>query len=34
MPLGDGQALADFQLGLLYIFAISSLGVHTIIMAG
>jgi len=34
MPLAQGQALADFQLGLLYIFAISSLGVHTIIMAG
>jgi NADH-quinone oxidoreductase subunit H len=26
--------LSDFNLGLLYIFALSGLGVHTVIMAG
>ena len=34
IPIGDGQTLCDFHLGLLYSFAISSLSVHTIIMAG
>lgn len=34
IPTGDGQSLCDFQLGTLYTFALSSLGVHTIIMAG
>lgn len=33
-PLGEGMVLLDFRLGLLYIFAISSLGVHTVIRAG
>jgi NADH-quinone oxidoreductase subunit H len=34
IPTGEGQTLCDFQLGTLYTFALSSLGVHTIIMAG
>jgi len=33
-PLSEGRVLLDFRLGLLYIFAISSLGVHTVIRAG
>lgn len=34
IPVGEGAVLADFNLGLLFVFAISSLGVHTVIMAG
>lgn len=34
IPVGEGVVLADFNLGLLFVFAISSLGVHTVIMAG
>lgn len=34
IPISEGAVLSDFRLGLLYTFAISSLGVHTIIMAG
>ena len=34
LPLGDGALLCDFRLSLLYVFMLSSLGVHTIIMAG
>ena len=34
MSVGEDSAFADFNLGLLFIFAISSLGVHSIIMAG
>lgn len=34
LPVGEGAVLADFNLGLLFVFAISSLGVHTVIMAG
>jgi len=34
LPLGEGALLADFRLSLLYVFMISSLGVHTVIMAG
>jgi NADH-quinone oxidoreductase subunit H len=34
IPVGESQMLADFHLGLLFIFALSSLGVHTVIMAG
>jgi NADH:ubiquinone oxidoreductase subunit H len=34
VPFLEGGALCDFKLGLLAIFALSSLGVHTIIMAG
>lgn len=34
VPLNEGALLADFRLSLLYIFALSSLGVHTVIMAG
>ncbi len=34
IPLGEGALLVDFKLSLLYIFMLSSLGVHTVIMAG
>ena len=34
VSIGDATSLADFNLSLLFIFAISSLGVHSIIMAG
>ena len=34
IPAGAGQTLCDFHLGTLYTFALSSLGVHTVIMAG
>lgn len=34
IPFGDGYAIANLNIGLLYLFAISSLGVHSIIMAG
>ena len=34
IPFGNGYALANLNIGLLYLFAISSLGVHSIIMAG
>jgi NADH-quinone oxidoreductase subunit H len=34
IPFGEGIVLADLNLGLLYIFAISSLGVYGIIIAG
>lgn len=34
IPVGEGAVLVDFNLGLLFVFAISSLGVHTVIMAG
>lgn len=33
-PVGEGARLADFRLGILYIFALSSLSVHSVIMAG
>ena len=33
-PIGEGAILADFRLGLLYIFALSSLSVHSVIIAG
>jgi NADH-quinone oxidoreductase subunit H len=34
IPFGEGLVLADIHVGLLYIFAISSLGVYGIIIAG
>ena len=34
MPLAAGWVIADINVGILYIFAISSLGVYGIIMAG
>ncbi len=34
IPLGEGALLTDFRLSLLYVFMLSSLGVHTVIMAG
>jgi NADH-quinone oxidoreductase subunit H len=33
-PLGEGALLVDFRLGLLFLFAISSLSVHSVIRAG
>ncbi len=34
VPFGDGFALSNLNVGLLYIFTISSLSVHSVIMAG
>ena len=34
IPVNDGWALADINVGILYLFAISSLGVYGIIIAG
>jgi NADH-quinone oxidoreductase subunit H len=34
IPLDDGWAIADINVGILYLFAISSLGVYGIIIAG
>jgi NADH-quinone oxidoreductase subunit H len=34
VPFGDGLVLADINVGILYMFAISSLGVYGIIMGG
>jgi NADH-quinone oxidoreductase subunit H len=34
IPLADGWVIADINVGLLYLFAVSSLGVYGIIMAG
>ncbi len=34
IPIADGWAIADINVGILYIFAISSLGVYGVIMGG
>ncbi len=34
LPVGEGQVYSDINLGLLYIFAVSSLGVYGIIISG
>jgi NADH-quinone oxidoreductase subunit H len=34
IPFGDGYVLANINVGILYLFAISSLGVYGIVMAG
>src|SRR5919112_1355026 len=34
IPLNDGWAIADINVGILYIFAVSSLGVYGVIMGG
>jgi len=34
VPVGEGTRIADFRLGLLYLFALSSLSVHSVIRAG
>src|SRR6187200_769579 len=34
IPVADGWAIADINVGILYVFAISSLGVYGIIIAG
>jgi NADH-quinone oxidoreductase subunit H len=34
IPVADGWAIADINVGVLYLFAISSLGVYGIIIAG
>jgi NADH-quinone oxidoreductase subunit H len=34
MPVADGWVIADINVGILYLFAVSSLGVYGIIMAG
>lgn len=34
MPLGEGVAAADWPLGILFIMAVSSISVYSIIMSG
>ena len=33
-PISEGSRLSDFRLGVLYVFAVSSLSVHSVIIAG
>jgi len=34
IPVGEGLALADINIGILYLFAVSSLGVYGVLLAG
>ena len=34
IPFGEGMVIADLNLGILYLFAVSSLGVYGIIISG
>lgn len=34
VPIGEGLAISDLNVGILYVFAVSSLGVYGIVMAG
>jgi len=34
MPIGDGYVISDINIGILYVFAVSSLGVYGIIISG
>ena len=34
IPFGQGLAISDFSLGILYTFALSSLGVYGVLLAG
>ena len=34
IPFGEGLVISDINIGILYIFAVSSLAVHSVIMAG
>ena len=34
MPIGDGLVISDINIGILYVFAVSSLGVYVIIISG
>jgi NADH:ubiquinone oxidoreductase subunit H len=34
IPVGEGEAVVDFNLGILFIMAVSSISVYAIIMSG
>jgi NADH-quinone oxidoreductase subunit H len=34
IPFGTGQVLADLNIGILYLFAVSSLGVYAVLCSG